>query len=474
MSIPSKVILTLILSFTFIGNAFSASLPAFPGAEGHGALTVGGRGGQVIKVTNLNDSGPGSLREAVTTKGRRIIVFDVSGIINLKSELIISEPYITIAGQTSPGGILVTGRTTTVNTHDVIVQHMRFRVGSHNIGDAEKHDAVQVLGAYWMPNEAYNIIFDHCSISWGIDENMSISGGVTNMTIQWSIISEGLSNAGHPKGEHSKGLMISGKYELPNSVSILHNYIAHNTDRNPLIYAPSGVEVDVDVVNNVIYNWKGGLSPGSGGPAHVNWIQNYAKQGASSNSYSFEVQHDGSGTPGSYLYVKGNIGSTRLLQTDPDWNVGNGWQNELLSTAWRKDTPWPTPNPITIFEMSDQTAVEIVDQVGATKPVRDSVDSRVVSSFKNNTGAIIGNVSYPADYPVFDNVKTPVDADNDGMADNWEVDNNLNTSMNDANLDKDCDGYTNIEEYIQYLAGYQSGTGVCGNAKTPSPPLILD
>jgi hypothetical protein len=475
MVTPYKIFLSLVLSLTFVGNAFSASLPAFPGAEGRGALTIGGRGGQVIKVTNLNDSGAGSLREAIDTKGPRIVVFEVSGIINLKSGLNINDPYITIAGQTSPGGVLVTGRTTTINTHDVIIQHMRFRAGSHNVADAEKHDTIQVLGKYWANNEAYNIILDHCSIGWGIDENIGVSGGVTNMTIQWSIISEGLSRAGHPKGEHSKGLMISGKYELPNSVSIHHNYIAHNSDRNPYITTPGGVDMDVDVVNNIIYNWKGGLAPLGGGPARINWIHNYAKQGASSNSYSFEITHEASSTsPASLLYVEGNIGSTRLLQTDPDWNVGNHWMNEPLSKSWQKDTPWPMENTITTFEMSDEIAVQILGQVGATKPVRDSVDNRVVNSFINNTGSIIDNVSYPEDYPVFENAKSPEDADNDGMADNWEIENNLNTSINDANLDKDCDGYTNIEEYIHFLAGYQNSTGVCGDYKTPTPPIILE
>ncbi|MCU7924764.1 MAG: hypothetical protein KZQ88_18930 [Candidatus Thiodiazotropha sp. (ex Dulcina madagascariensis)] len=469
MSNLIKVLVMLALSIMF-GHAVGANLPAFPGAEGMGAYSVGGRGGAVIKVTNLNDSGPGSFREAVTTSGPRIVVFDVSGIINLGSNLTISDPYITIAGQTSPGGILVTGRTTTINTHDVIIQHMRFRVGSHNVADAERHDTIQVLGRDWAPNDAYNIIFDHCSIGWGIDENMSLTGGVTNTTVQWSIVAQGLSRAGHPKGEHSKGLFIAGE-QLPTSVSVHHNYIAHNTDRNPLISSPSGTDMLVDMTNNVVYNWKGGLSPLGDGATRINWVHNYAKQGASSNAYSYEVTQITSTTPAGYLYVEGNIGSTRLSQSDPHWNVGHHWMNEALPTTWRRTTPSAVSNGVSTTQMSHTYAVQVLADVGATKPSRDNIDSTLVSDFINTTGAIIDNVSYPGDYPTYPNNQKATDADNDGMADSWETGKGLKTSLNDASLDKDCDGYTNIEEYLHSLAGYPETTGTC-NTAAPSPPTI--
>ncbi|MCU7904538.1 MAG: hypothetical protein KZQ76_01565 [Candidatus Thiodiazotropha sp. (ex Epidulcina cf. delphinae)] len=468
MSNLIKVLVMLALSM-MLGHAVGA-IPAFPSAEGLGANSVGGRGGEIVKVTNLNDSGAGSFRDAVTRSGPRIVVFDVSGIINLNTNLTISQPYITIAGQTSPGGILITGRTTTINTHDVIIQYMRFRVGSHNIADAEKHDTIQVLGKDWAPNSAYNIIFDHCSIGWGIDENMSLTGGVTNTTVQWSIIAEGLSRAGHPKGEHSKGLFIAGE-RLASSVSIHHNYIAHNTDRNPLISSPSGTDMLVDVVNNVVYNWKGGLSPLGDGETRINWVHNFAKQGASSNAYSYEVTHRTSATAAGYLYVEGNIGSTRLSQSDDQWNVGHHWMNEALPTTWRRNTPWPLTNSISTTQMSHAYAVQMLNNVGATKPSRDSIDSRVVNSFAASTGSIIDNVSYPRDYPVYPNNQKAADSDNDGMADSWEIQNGLKTSLNDASLDKDCDGYSNIEEYLHSLAGYPDTAGTC-NTAAPSPPTI--
>jgi len=486
----------------------ASGLPAFPGAEGFGALSVGGRGGTVIKVTNLNPYGPGSFREAVTTAprhyanntpewetkseyetrvatgntkprhypngdweneldtnylkrleetaGHRIVVFEVSGIINLESDLTISIPYITIAGETSPGGILITGFTTTVNTHDVIIRHMRFRVGSHQIvngADAEQLDSFNVLGLRWGQLDTYNIIIDHSSFSWGVDETMTISGGVKNMTLQWSIVSEGLKNAGHPEGEHSKGLMVSGKYQYDNSVSLHHNYIAHNTARNPNISTPTDVEVLVDFRNNISYNWAAGLAPLARGTVKVNWVHNYAKPGPESYTlYEITQTAQSSVTPAPLLYVYGNIGTTRLNQSEPQWNVGNYWRAEPASTAWQKLTPWPVP-PVTTTEMSYDYALEILADVGATKPFRDSVDARVVADFAAGTGAIIDNVTYPDDYPTFPNLPYPTDSDDDGMSDNWEIANSMNPNVADDKGDNDGDGYTNIEEYLHSLAG---------------------
>ena len=463
-----------------VSSSNTGSILAFPGAEGFGARSIGGRGGQVIKVTNLLDSGPGSFREAVTmprrnyesgtykyeseevynqryeASGNRIVVFEVSGIINLESGLTINVPYLTIAGQTSPGGILITGHQTTLNAHDVIIRHMRFRVGSHRIldgADPETLDSFDILGKYWSTNEAYNIIIDHCSFGWGVDETMTVSGGVLNTTIQHSIVAEGLSHAGHPKGEHSKGLLISGKYVNPTSITLYKNYIAQNGDRNPQIYAPSGVEMVADVVNNVSYNWKGGLSPYSGGSAKVNWRHNYMKQGANSNSYSFEVAYtDIITTPEELIYVNGNIGSTRFSQSDPQWNVGYSWRNEVLNMSYQRLTPWTTPNVSSTTEMSHSFALEVVNDAGASVPIVDSVDQRVKNDFKNETGKIIDDVKFPEDFPTFANVTAPIDSDNDGMPDEWELSHGLNIFQNDSAIDSNGNGYTNIEDYINELA----------------------
>lgn len=464
-------------------DAGGAALPAFPGAEGLGAHSVGGRGGTVVKVTNLNDSGPGSFRQAVYTdprhyaggaqtytyeseenyiarldnEGHKTIVFDVSGIINLESALTIRMPYLTIAGETSPGGVMITGYQTTIMNHDVIMRHMRFRVGSHRItdgsgADPEQLDSFDILGKYWGGVNADNIIIDHCSFGWGVDETVTFSGGVTNTTIQWSIIAEGLSQAGHPKGEHSKGFLVSGKYVYPISISGHHNYLAHNRDRNPLLASPADVDVRVDWVNNIAYNWHGGLSLATGGAAKVNWDNNYARQGASSNSYSFEITMiDFNTAANPQIYVYGNIGSTRMSQSEADWNVGFEWRNQLLSEDWRRTTRWDTPR-VTTSVMSEAVANEILTKVGATKPFRDSVDARVIADFAAGTGSIRDNVIFPDDFPIFQNVTPPTDSDNDGMADSWEIATFGNISRT-HNGDEDGDGYTNIEEYLHFLAG---------------------
>jgi len=475
-----RLLLILGMLIFLAGLSYGQSVPAFPGAEGFGAFSVGGRGGQVIKVTNLNDDGPGSLRSAVEATGPRIVIFEVSGIINLESTLVIGNPYITIAGQTSPEGITVTGYQTTVNAHDVIIQHMRFRVGSHKVpdgADPETLDSFDILGNYWAPNEAYNIMIDHCSFSWGVDETVTISGGVQNVTIQWSIISEGLSQAGHPKGQHSKGLLVSGKYEYPNTVSIHHNYIAHNTDRNPMISSPEDVDTFADVVNNVVYDWYGCLPMISYNYARANWINNYAKSGPESNEFCYEFHHYPDGcserndhpdcqSPIPLYYLEGNTGQKRTSQDQGEWEAAGYIYYDLpLDEGFRKMTPWSAPQ-VRATEMSYDYALEILDDVGANKPVRDEIDSRVITDFDFGTGRIVDDMdelsiinsdeSFPLDrFPAFTDTLALADSDDDGIADLWEEARELDTEVDDSVLDDDSDGYTNIEEYLHYLGGYK-------------------
>jgi len=573
-------LISTILAFLVSSPNYSISqtLPAFPGAEGFGANSIGGRGGTVIKVTNLNDYGPGSLREAVEATprhyanntpewetlaeyearvaagntrprhyphgvwkneleadyikrledtGHRIVVFEVSGIIHLESDLEITYAYMTIAGETSPGGIMVSGRKTIIKSHDIIMRHMRFRVGTQRIkydrdangniiyydqhqydfpptgstgngckgnittkelgfpcaiaggANSEVLDSIEIWGKRWSGFDgAYNIILDHISASWGVDETLSITGGVRNTTVQWSIISEGLRNAGHPEPDHSKGLFVSGKYRYDTSVSIHHNYIAHNHDRSPLVFKPEDANQDmiVDVVNNISYNWFAGLSPMVEGTPRVNWIYNYAKRGpdsGNSGDWSYELAHyDSHQTPAALLYVYGNIGASRQAQDGHEWTVGNYFRPSLQDTVWRAKTPWPVP-PVTTTEMSYDYALEILKDVGATKPFRDRVDARVVADFAAGTGAIRDDVSYPEDYPTYPNLPPPADKDNDGMADSWEVANGLNPSINDSALDKDHDGYTNIEEYLHDLASGRIVLSVPSHSDPPETFRLL-
>ena len=235
-----------------------APLKAFCGAEGFGADSVGGRGGTVLHVTNPNDSGPGSLREALTATGPRIVVFDTGGTINLLSEIEIHNPFLTVAGQTAPGGGIAIKADASydksalaIETHDVVMQGMRIRPDA-TAAIAENRRSLEINTGPGN-NVAYNVIVDHSSISWGQDDNLTVGDGAHDVTISWSFITEALSQANHPEGEHSRGLNISIKnYEatgpLTQKVSVHHNLLAHNVARNPEIDA----EDTVDLVNNVI------------------------------------------------------------------------------------------------------------------------------------------------------------------------------------------------------------------------------
>jgi pectate lyase len=444
----------LVFALGAVSEAATA-VPAFPGAEGFGANTIGGRGGRIIKVTNLNDSGTGSLRAAISATGPRIVVFDVSGIINLSSTLTISNPNITIAGQTSPGGILVTGYMTLVETSQVIIRHMRFRVGSHRIAqgaDPETLDSLDIWGPQSGTSFNENIIIDHCSVGWGVDENFSTAYRLRNVTISHNLVHEGLMNAGHPKGQHSKGLFVWGKYSPNMTVSLHHNFLAHNYDRNPLINTGDG-SLLVDAVNNVTYNFFGGYAMGTQDNGQkVNWVHNYSKGGPSSNAQYYEIFHEaGAGTPVPLLYVKGNIGGSRKTQTGSDWTVASSWQFSLANAGWGSATPWPVAQ-VTATTMTAAYASQVVAEAGATRPFRDSVDQKMASDFANGSGAYRQNVSYPADFPIYQNLAAPIDSDGDGMPDAWESAHGLNSSADDSAADRNSDGYTNIEEYLNSLA----------------------
>ncbi len=466
-----RIMVLLIVLSILLSPAYGWALPAFPGAEGMGASSIGGRGGRVIKVTNLNNSGTGSLRDAVEASGPRIVVFTVSGIINLESILRIENPYITIAGQTSPGGILVAGQPTRILTHDVIMTHMRFRKGSHGCSG----ESCATMGETLYVGNGYNVIIDHCSFSWGTDEAVQVGsywGDAYDVTFSWCTIHEGL-NDPHPEDEHGFGFLISHKYARDTGprVSIHHTYLAHHANRVPRVVG----DVFLDFRNNVVYNWYKTFTPrtiySGGHMPRVNWVHNYTKPGVDSRACypegtSGEMQHCGTGsscsvgseTPEPALYVAGNLGCIRDDQEDDEWSVVEGWTGNLLSTDWRAPSPHPTTDiPVTTTTMSYAYAQEILRTVGATKPVRDSVDARIVEEFNSGTGSLMADVSYPSDFPVFQSPAAPADTDNDGMADSWEQ-TVFGSLSQTANGDPDGDGYTNIESYLHFLGGYSEGS----------------
>lgn len=464
-----RVVKLFILSLILLVPSLALSLDAFPGAVGVGKSTVGGRGGAVYTVTNLNDSGTGSFREAALASGARTIVFAVSGDISLSSVLTVTNPYLTIAGQTSPGGISISGKQFNIATHDVIMRHMRIRSGGYAYtGSSSDGDSIDVLGFYWNGgNSVYNVMIDHCSFTWGTDETFSITGGATNTTIQYSLIAHALKEAKNGAGtDHAKGLMVSGKYEEDIEVSLYRNYMGSNRDRNPMLYNPlsNGNSYIVEGTNNVAYNWKGGLRPEISGDIQVNWIHNYTKEGPITNRQDWVVMIVGeySYTPAkAMLYLLGNIGEKNTDGSQigtgnaGEWLVSNSYTDSAISSGYKSSDPFFIEVSLPYATMTKTLATTIVEQAGATIPLKDSVDTAIEDEYKDGTSvAPVTTRTYPDDWPTYSTAgDNPTDTDSDGMPDSWESANGTNSSVADNNAFTLDASYTNIEIYMQDLAG---------------------
>lgn len=462
-----------------------AEIPAFPGAEGGGMFTYGGRGGNVYTVTSLEDRGPGTLREACEQGGARIVVFNVAGIIRIKSPLIIRAPYITIAGQTAPGdGICIAGESIWIDTHDVIIRHMRFRRGETFVG--RRDDAIG-------GNPVGNIMIDHVSATWGLDENMSMyrhmySPGAgypdekkptVNITIQNSLFGEALDTYNHAFGSTLGG----------ENCSFMRNMWANNAGRNPSI----GWNGIFNFVNNVVFNWYNRSTDGGDYTANYNIINNFYKPGPVTDltqPISYRILKPESGRSKlSYMvfgraYVNGNIVNNNEKVTKDNWDGGIQIENkkgELMSydeakdyfAKMKSDKPFPMPwfRP---FMKADEAYEFVLKNVGATLPIRDKVDERIVRTVKTGVPeyakglekkefyqfehrrlpmdsykkGIITDISQVGGYPEYKG-KPYVDTDKDGIPDAWEKKYGLNPNdPSDAKGDLNGDGYSNIEDYI--------------------------
>ncbi len=431
-----------------------AKIPAFPGAEGFGKYTVGGRGGKVFEVTNLNDAGLGSLREAIDANSPRTIVFRISGNIELKSSLRVNNPYLTIAGQTAPGaGICLKNYPLVTTTDEIIIRYMRFRLG--HAGKPQPLDAMCVSG------HGRNIIIDHCSASWGVDETLSVAndpGGAglpspSNVTIQWCIISESLNKSVHPKGEHGYATLAKGGWG--NGYSFHHNLYAHHHARSPYPGNYTDKSIDpqgliFDFRNNVIYNWFGqfaGYNTQSHADSvtHMNFIANYYKPGPNSaGNYAFNQR---------VLASKAYFADNWMNGSRPD----DPWSLVLFDNSWTEEqkAAYKQSQPISVPETPTDDAPAAYEKVladaGATCPKRDYVDTRIVFEVKNGTGEIINSEQDVDAWPVLRSTEPPTDSDHDGIPDSWELQKGLNPN-NPADGPKLCpSGYSNLEEYLNSI-----------------------
>lgn len=427
--------------------AVIARLPAFPGAEGFGSGTPGGRGGKVLIVTNLNDAGPGSLRAALEADGPRIVVFRVSGTIFLQSIIKVRSPYLTIAGQTAPGGgICVAGETIRFMTHDVIVRGVRFRTGDLRADHKNKKknlrfESVHVLGG--SGREAYNVILDHCSVSWGIDKNVGIYtndiGTLHDVTVQWCIISEGLHTDLHPKGDkHAMGLFFSSVL----NATAHHNLFAHNIGRQPLVTKGSTGEV----INNVVYNWGTTATNVSGG-ARANVINNYYKKGPDWNGATKGVATTFSneeewGAKSPLVYVKGNMGPGKEDAAGDEWNAVTGRGEHRSKEEALQGSGVFVQEPAEAYQ-------SVLSGAGAFP--RDTVDLRIVSDVRNGTGKKIVSQEDVGGWPDLAKDAAAADSDNDGMPDAWEQSRGLNPNDPSDASKVGPVGYTHIEEYVNGL-----------------------
>jgi pectate lyase len=442
-----SIFLTLFAA-PLIGSAFA--LPAFPGAAGFGSATPGGRGGRVIAVTNLNDSGAGSFRAACEASGARIIVFRTGGTIRLSRNINIQNPYLTIAGQTAPGGgISLRGAGVAIGTHNVIMRGVRIRVGDDAAGSSpENRDALYIDNGN---KTVRDIIVDQCSFSWAVDENISIwHSGLQNVTISNCIISEALYNSIHPKGPHSMGAIVGPGIS---NVTFYGNLFAHNAERNPRIQG-----TNVEVINNVVYNrCKFDLDIGGVSASHrVVVIGNVFKKGPSYISNAFPI-----------------FSRDTTIQIFAQDNIATSYTSgSLCDRASTLVSSRPFGGSGVTIRSASATYERVLANAGANPSRPDPVDARVIADVRNGTGRIIDRVSQVGGWPTLATGTAPVDSDGDGMPDSWEIARGLNpNSAADATRDRNNDGYTNIEEYINSFYT-SSGTGG-GSVPLPAPSLRI-
>ena len=439
---------------------------AFPTAEGYGQNTIGGRGGNVYEGTNLNDSGEGSLREAVEAEGPRTVVFRISGTIDLQKDLEIKNPYITIAGQTAPGdGICLKRYPLVIATDEVIIRYIRVRLGDET---GDETDAITARGVK-------NIILDHISTSWSIDETLSVYQ-CENVTIQWCLISESLYYSNHSKGAHGFGAI----WGNANS-TYHHNLLAHHSSRNPRFTDADNCEYN-DYRNNVLYNWAYNSLYGAGNSSMViNMVNNYYKPGPATRpgntSYRLiDPTYDETTGSCAKWFVEGNIVEGYPEVNENNWNGGvqpDAVDWDLAIERLKRSMAWPAL-PISCEETAEEAYQNVLANVGAVLPKRDAVDIRIINEVKMGTATyegtgyklygreladptipcgIIDSQEDVGGWPILESTPAPIDSDHDGIPDEWEIANGLNPNDPEDGKKFAANRYTNLENYLNSLCG---------------------
>ncbi len=429
--VSRPVVIAASLASALVAAPIAADpLPAFPGAEGAGMYAAGGRGGDAYYVTNLNDSGAGSLRHGIdTANGPRTIVFDVGGTIHLQSDLRIDKPYLTIAGQTAPGGgITLADRATRVSdTHDVILQHLRFRPG-----DTFTAPGVYEPDSLWVSGSS-NVIIDHVSASWSTDEVLSTTHGSHNVTVQWSMITEALHNADHAKGNHGYGSLING-----GDFSFHHNLYAHNRSRNP---RPGSDGTRLDFVSNVIYNAGDRYGYNGGEAMDMNFVGN--------------IGIDGPNTRAGSLFHSG--GSDTTIHSDDNYLDRNEHAPFQLTPAGHRAISGShslsssrIDLPAVTTTSARQTYINVLSRAGASA-IRDAVDHRVIRSVLDKDGHHIDRPHQVGGWPTVPNGVPDTGTARDGIPDWWKQAHGLAIEPPVGDVDSG-DGYTWLEKYLHSLS----------------------
>lgn len=437
----------------------SAPVKAFPGAIGFGTDTPGGRGGRVIYVTSLNDSGDGSLRAALEAEGPRMVLFAVSGTITLDDDIEITNPFLTVAGQTAPGeGAQIRGAQIKIKTHDVIIRYLKVRSGDKGSSNPDDRDAMTSNNG----TDAYNIVIDHSTLIWGSDiGGVTFLNGAHDATVSNSIIGEGLYISRHAEatqnqGGHSMAMNIT---ELKSStpparITVHHNLLTNSSDRNPRVIGGKSI----DFVNNVVYNWKDSSSQGN--PRSLNLINNYYIKGPMTTNPRAHSAYQPKAESGSKLrsgtvYESGNaVEGISVVRGDPQSAYADALF-EPYSMAGSEQSPQEAYDRI----VQDAGAnLQVAGEDGSFVNKRDSVDTRIINDLVNRTGKYYNGESF-AGVAGFEAISWPelaggpaaVDADADGMPDAWESAHFGDTSRgaaDNSSSDSDGDGYTDLEEYL--------------------------